>query len=383
MSYICDKRPCDIVKEEEGALKSVCVEQHDMSHIHISVMPAPGMSFGEACRLLAAYVSKKNAAVVSVDVLGVAAGEAPRLHEAFGTVDFPVTWIEGIGQTPAPLWGVEAWAVVGPAVAPITASGRVIGSRFETAALRYCRLGGVMPEDASRSRTEQTRSVFEQMCAGLAEDDMTFGNVVRTWFYNRDMLEWYDEFNVVRTSFFKEYNVFAGGVPASTGIGARGMTDAALTAGLIAFSAKDSGDDAPSASVIPSPLQCPALDYGSSFSRAIELYDGAMRWLFLSGTASIEKHGASVHLNDVKKQIALTFDVAHAILDLRRMDWRHVNRAIAYFKHREDAPALEHVLKEKGIDSFPLILANTDICRDDLLFEIELDAIDAAHARND
>ena len=36
---------------------------------------------------------------------------------------------------------------------------------------------------------------------------MSFGNVMRTWFYLDRILEWYHEFNHVRTAFFRERKV--------------------------------------------------------------------------------------------------------------------------------------------------------------------------------
>jgi enamine deaminase RidA (YjgF/YER057c/UK114 family) len=186
------------------------------------------------------------------------------------------------------------------------------------------------------------------------------------------MTQWYGGFNHVRTAFLKEHGVFDGLVPASTGIGGRNISGAALTAALFAVKA---GRGAATAMAIPSPLQCPALDYGSSFSRAVELETGGLRRLFVSGAASIGIDGRSVHIGRVDAQVALTMDVVRAILDSRKMDWGKVTRAIAYFKHNKDAPAFDRYCTLQGIRDMPVLLANNDICRDDLLFEIEVDAV--------
>jgi len=79
----------------------------------------------------------------------------------------------------------------------------------------------------------------------------------------------------------------------------------------------------------------------------------------------------------VRAQIQLTLDVVQAILESRGMDWDSVSRSIAYFKHAEDPGVLAACMKERGMPRLPGILAHTDICRDDLLFELELDAIAA------
>lgn len=208
------------------------------------------------------------------------------------------------------------------------------------------------------------------MQEGLRAAGMDFSHVIRTWFYNYEMLQWYDEFNKVRTAFFHEHKVFDGLVPASTGIGGRNAAGAALTAGLVAVRTPGVAPKA-----IASPLQCPALDYGSSFSRAVELKTPGYRRLMISGTASIAPEGHSVHIGDIDKQVQLTCDVAGAILQSRGMSWQDLSRAIAYFKYGKDAEAFTRFCAAQHLPSMPFLYTANDICRDDLLFEIELDAI--------
>jgi hypothetical protein len=57
------------------------------------------------------------------------------------------------------------------------------------------------------------------------------------------------------------------------------------------------------------------------------------------------------------------------------MDWSHVSRGIAYLKHMKDAPAYRAYLEGRGLSGLPVIEAHADICRDELLFEIEVDAV--------
>jgi len=204
---------------------------------------------------------------------------------------------------------------------------------------------------------------------------MDFSQVLRTWFCNDDILSWYEDFNQARDTFFRERGIFDGLVPASTGVGGRNPAGAALTGGLLAVRAK--GREA-QAIAVPSPLQCPALEYGSSFSRAAELTAPDHRRLFVSGTASIAPEGHTVHVGDTDAQVALTMEVVEAILTSRDMGWGDVSRAIAYFKHSGDVRALGDYCADRGIQTLPAVLVNDDICRDDLLFEIELDAVGGA-----
>jgi enamine deaminase RidA (YjgF/YER057c/UK114 family) len=345
----------------------------ECTEYHLTALPDESGNFETMCRNAASAVRELGAGIVNVDVFGVPGDKASVLKEVFGEIAWPVTWVdEGHGH-PAFLCGIQLWAVAGVDVKPIRVDGSVIGCMFETGGIKYCRLGGLVPSDLSASRSEQTRTIFELMVRGLDAAGMTFGNVLRTWFYNYNLLQWYGDFNTVRTTYFKEHGVFDGLVPASTGIGGSNAAGAALTSGLIAVKA-DSPTDI-TAMVVPSPLQCPAPNYGSSFSRAVELKADGVRRLFVSGTASIEPGGKSVHIGDVDAQIALTMEVADAILKSRNMDWSEVSRAIAYFKHGDDMPALQRYCEKRGIPEMPCVCANTDICRDDLLFEIEIDVI--------
>ncbi|MFA6239532.1 MAG: hypothetical protein WC655_01310 [Candidatus Hydrogenedentales bacterium] len=330
---------------------------------------------GESDELLfdkaAATVRALGASVVSADVFGISGQKAPRLAEALRSSIVPTTWVEEGYEATQPLRGLHLYAVTGAEVEPVLVHGRPVGTTFEMDGIRFCRLGGLLAPDISGSRKEQTAAVLDQMHEALFSLGMDFYNVVRTWFYNYRMLEWYDEFNEVRTAFFRKHHVFDGIVPASTGIGGRNAAGAALTAGLLAAKAPQCEEIS---TMVPSPLQCPAPAYGSSFSRAVELRTETLRRLFVSGTASIAPDGRSVHIGDVETQISLTFDVVAAILESREMTWDNVTRAIAYFKKRDDAPMLKRYLTANGIQDFPILLSNNDICRDDLLFEIEVDA---------
>lgn len=358
--------------QQNGDSTVVVREVSGVSHreFFLTAVPKNGESPRELFKKAAEAVRQLGAQMVSLEVFGINAEERPALAEAFGEISWPVTWLDEGCAPPAPLYGVQCSAVTGAATAPLRVDGALRGTVFEADGVRYCRLGG-LTADKALSRADQTAGIFALMQAALKAAEMDFSHVVRTWFYNFEMLEWYGEFNQVRTAFFKEHGVFDGVVPASTGIGGHNGAGTALTAGLLAV--KSLGGVA-SAVVAPSPLQCPAPNYGSSFSRAVELETQGARRLFVSGTASIDPDGNSVHIDDIDAQIALTMRVAHAILASRGMDWKDTARLIAYFKYRKDAPAFARYCAEHGLSDLPALYTANDICRDDLLFEIELDA---------
>ena len=289
-----------------------------------------------------------------------------------GPINWPITWIQGDACSGEHLTATQVYATTEDCYEPLVYKGKIVGAVFEDDDARYCRLADLKPDNIDASNELQTRRVLDMMVDILATVGMDFTNVVRTWMYLDNLLEWYDEFNEVRNNFFEEKGIFGKVVPASTGIGVSNPAGAALVTDLLAVKPKT---DRVKIEAIPSPLQCPALDYKSSFSRAVEVGLPDHRTLYVSGTASIEPGGKTVHIDDVEKQIALTMEVADAILKSRKMDWSDTVRAIAYFKDIKDAPLFKKYCEDNGLPRMPFALSHSDVCRDDLLFEIELDAI--------
>jgi enamine deaminase RidA (YjgF/YER057c/UK114 family) len=201
---------------------------------------------------------------------------------------------------------------------------------------------------------------------------MEFTDVVRTWLYIDDILDWYSDFNTVRWEFFENRAIGKGKMPASTGIGVSNPAGNALVAACVAMRG---AQREVRAEAVPSPLQCPASDYRSSFSRAAEIQLRDRRRLFVSGTASIAPHGETAHVGDVAGQISLTMEVVEAILASRGMSWRNVSRGIAYFKDLGDRPVFDSHCRAQGLSDLPVATTQGVICRDDLLFEIEVDAV--------
>ncbi len=123
-----------------------------------------------------------------------------------------------------------------------------------------------------------------------------------------------------------------------------------------------------------SPLQCAALDYRSSFNRAIHIQTGTHRRVLVSGTASIDPQGRTVFLDDTAGQIEKTMQVTKALLNNADMDWQNVARGIMYFKDAGEFGLFDNWCQKNDV-SIPHIKVHADICRDDLLFELEVDAI--------
>jgi len=368
----------EITKITSDELDVVTVSRQCCKKFYITAHPGKDGGHYSMFENLGEFLRKHNAGIVTQDVFGgceLYDDGMDALARACGAVEWPVTWVEGYGLAPKNLTGTQVYAISGISVEPVRLDGHIVGGVFEDDDAVYCLLGDLRPTDTSCPRAEQAQVTLEKIEGALATVDMGFCNIVRTWFYINKILSWYDEFNAVRNKFFAERGVFAGVVPASTGVGVANPAGAGLVAEVFAVKAKNSHNVGISA--VGSPLQRPAIDYKSSFSRAVEVVLPDHRRLYISGTASIGPDGATAHVADVEKQIALTMEVVEAILESRKMGWGDTSRAIAYFKDIKNAPLLDEYCRENRLPHMPIAVAHGDICRDELLFEIEIDAVSA------
>jgi enamine deaminase RidA (YjgF/YER057c/UK114 family) len=364
-----------------GAGVELClVERSGLNDLFLAAGPGEDGGLDAQIDTCARVCREHEAAVVRMDLFGSSealAGCRSRIDDAFGRVDWPVTAVTGEGCPGGGAAGLQVHAVSGARVETVVLGGRPVGRVFEDGFARYCMLGDVHADPGRAGRTgreAQARRTLENMERSLVLAGMTMKDVVRTWFFNSDILSWYDEFNAERRRFYEERGVLAGLLPASTGVGGDNPGGLALVSAALAVRSKPNSSGVTIRDV-PSPMQCPARRYGSLFSRALEVDMPDRRFLIVSGTASIDADGKSVHPGDVNGQIALTLDVVRAVLESRGMQYSDCCRAVAYFKRPQDAPRLNRFLGEYDIPAGRLIAARNEICRDDLLFEVEVDAV--------
>lgn len=215
-------------------------------------------------------------------------------------------------------------------------------------------------------------SAFEKISDVLISCDMTESTIARTWISSEDILRDYDLLNRAREGFFKTWfsspNHF---VPASTATDCRIIGNQVLSIEFCAFS----GDDL-SVSHQVSPLQNEPVHYGVLFSRAVVVRFTAHKLVFISGTASIDKSGATVHAGNFERQTAVTLDVLSALLREVDGSFSDIVQAAVYLKRSMD---LDLCLRILDAVEFPraktLFHLDVDLCRDDLLCEIEATAV--------
>jgi enamine deaminase RidA (YjgF/YER057c/UK114 family) len=369
--------PARIRRQHGDGLDLVAVESSPVSDLHLTVTPMKGESINAMARRLAEALNSWDATVVRQIVFGSATAcpaTLKTLRQVLDDPELPVIWVEGAACADNVIAGMQVHAVTGARVRTLGDHGVVIRIWDDAVATR-CVVNPILPARTQAAPPEQAREVFEKLQTGLAAAGMTMKNIVRTWFYLDDMLSWYGEFNRVRNDVYARNELRPHSLPASTGVGGRNPMGAALAAAVWAVRPHD--EAAKVTHFAPSPEQCPASAYGSAFSRAVEIGCAGFRRLLVSGTASIARDGKTEHIGDVRAQIERSMQVVAAILESRRMTFADTAFATAFFKHPADAPLFADWLARYGLQALPVVCACCDICRDNLLFEIELEAVQA------
>lgn len=341
----------------------------------LTVVPQAGEPVAAVFRRLANELTAGTAVPTALMLYGsiaMRAGIERAMRAELGEPQWPVTWIEGASCDGGPLAGMQMLAISGRPVTRVRLGGRVVASVFEDAGARHCLVGGIGPGAVTLPPAAQSQQAISHLETALDMAGFALADVVRTWFYNENILGWYGEFNRVRSACYAGVKWRSGALPASTGIGARNPAGGALVVGARALRPLSG---AVRAVEIGSPLQCPAPTYGSAFARAMELNLDGGRQLLVSGTASIHPDGQTAWPGDPVRQVALTMEVIGAILRSRAMDFSDVTRATAYYRDAGDQRHFNDWLAAHAWQAMPVVHTQSTVCRDDLLFEVELDAV--------
>jgi len=303
-------------------------------------------------------------------------------------VRMPPTVIEGLPAFGGSIAGIHVIAArpTNPeSVRTITWRDAVCGRWISSQDADYFTLsdvGRLADRSGPISAAAQTRDTLLLASEVLGASGWSFGDICRTWFYLDDILSWYDEFNLARNEVFTQLGLLNGArpgiIPASTGIRGRNPRGHQCTLDLLAVKAR-SGREL-SVTMLHNPLQNEAPEYGSAFSRGLTVATDGGQTILVSGTASIDEAGATIHPGDFDRQTGRTLDNIESLLASRGAVMGDICQATAFVKRRDDGRRLLSILNARGLGDLPLICTVEDICRDDLLVEIDASAVIPAHA---
>ncbi|MCL2305374.1 MAG: hypothetical protein FWC43_08535 [Planctomycetaceae bacterium] len=257
-------------------------------------------------------------------------------------------------------------------------------------------LGDILPDGTPIGAYDRSRSVFDMLKAQLEGAGFRTEQLVRTWLYQGHLLlpegktQRYKELNRARTDFFADRNFLPETLPknyqgptvypASTGIG---TDDVDLVGGAIAFATRRSD-------VITVPLENPnqtsAFDYSAAYSlqspkfaRAMGMLLGNSLKILVSGTAGIT-NSESRFGSDPVGQTELTLDNIVALISGENLRKHGIDgfsprlddlaTARVYVKRPDDYDVVRRIC-EKRFPNTPVLYTIADICRPELLVEIE------------
>jgi len=287
----------------------------------------------------------------------------------------PPSWLVVPPGLAGPIAGAQVHAVAGcPAPEVLRLEGAARGRAVQAGSLRYV-IGSSLSADEPAEPSRQAQSMLAKAERLLSLAGGSLFNVARTWMWLGDILEWYADFNRVRNRFFTERGLLNnngnGRLPASTGIGigpAGKLKCSMDLCGVIGVGHEIEY-------LLAGGNQGPASEYGSAFSRAAAAVTPAGKTVFVSGTAAVSERGETMHRGDARAQIQDTIKNVLAVLRDTGCDETDVVQAIVYCKNVEVEKAFRD---SQGDLSWPHIITIADICRPDLLFEVEATAMPGA-----
>jgi 2-iminobutanoate/2-iminopropanoate deaminase len=115
----------------------------------------------------------------------------------------------------------------------------------------------------------------------------------------------------------------------------------------------------------------------SSFSRGMRVDLNGLTILLISGTASIDENGVSVHIGDFRAQMKRTLENITGLLESEGCTWHDIVRTSCYLRDIDrdyDAFNEERTVffKAQGLDPLPASTGiQAHLCRPELLIEIE------------
>ncbi|MDO5309284.1 MAG: endoribonuclease L-PSP [Planctomycetia bacterium] len=256
--------------------------------------------------------------------------------------------------------------------------------------------GGFIPDEEPIGAYARSFSAFAKMRSEIEQCNFRFPQVFRTWLYQGNIVlperdtQRYKELNRARSDFFygvsfiEEYlpkNVKLGAIyPASTGIGADDV-DVAMSCVALQTERED-------VIVVPmeNPNQISAFNYAQryspkspKFARAMALAYNDRCSVYVSGTASIVDQ-TTVHIGDPVAQTNQTLDNIEALISESNLashgitgfdaNLKDLVVARVYVKNREHFDVIREVC-QKRMPEVPLVYTFADVCRDDLLVEVE------------
>ncbi|MHC4742709.1 MAG: RidA family protein, partial [Planctomycetota bacterium] len=290
------------------------IESSGVTEVYISAAPRKKAASDEVARQLFSGIKdvlkSRNARILEERIFATASVMdmlADVRAKTYAGEDFDdgvaPSYLVGDEGNLGPIAGVQLHAISGDIQTEIVdidenPRGRILRTRNH----KVVTLSGISVPELDCPK-KQARTCLEKAEAALKKSGTDFLSVARTWMWLGDILAWYDDFNGVRNRFFTERGIIGNGtrqlMPASTGIGLGPADKGELSMDLFAVVEPSESIEFLQAGG----KQKSAFEYGSAFSRASKTPTPGGDTVFVSGTASIDKAGATTNIGDAEGQI--------------------------------------------------------------------------------
>ncbi len=275
-----------------------------------------------------------------------------------------------IGQTPLAGGGFALWSqhITDPE-GPLKTSGGGACFSCTRGALRHDWISGLC-DTSGGNAFSQTEAVLETQNQWLTDHDMNLEkNVVRTWWFVRDIDTDYQQLVDARRRVFHRHNLTEKThYIASTGIAGAHPDPLALLS-LDSYAIRGLCPEQIEHLSAPDHLG-PTHLYGVTFERATAISYADRRHILISGTASIDTAGNIVHPSDVLRQLDRTLENIAALLAAGKAGLNDLAMILVYLRNPADGSSIEKVLRQQ-FGSLPMLVLHAPVCRPGWLIEIE------------
>lgn len=228
------------------------------------------------------------------------------------------------------------------------------------------------------SPARQTHRAFKELISALsAEGGNLVNNCVRTWIYLRDIDIYYPSMVNERRKLFLQQGLTENThFISSTGIqGANAHRHDLIN--MDAYSIL--GLDPKQVSHLNDfDKLCAAKNYHVTFERGTRIIYADRSHFYISGTASVDNQGNSLHTGDVLKQLNRTLENIDALLWAGEASLADMMYMIVYLRDPADFECVWKELTHR-LPSIPVIITQGAVCRPEWLIEIEGVAIKTVH----
>ncbi len=218
---------------------------------------------------------------------------------------------------------------------------------------------------------EQTREIFKTYNHDCADMKVTLKNdTVRTWLFVRDIENHYGGMVTARRELFQQQGLNeTTHYPASTGIaGSFATTDTLVTMDALAYGTMEPGQVQ---RMEASAHMSRTMKYGVTFERGLRVDFGDRSHLYISGTASIDREGTTLHEGDIQSQTRRTIENIAALLKEQGATLDDMAYLFVYVRDHRFAPYAIDIVKSHFSPDIPCIVLQAAICRPSWLIEME------------